>query len=71
MNTAKDQSRPDVGDVGAAGDPIEIALADALTRAAAAGQWTTVEALSRELQARRQARSGVASLDAAREKKKR
>jgi hypothetical protein len=44
-------------------DVVEAALADALTRAAAAEQWTTVEALSRELQARREARSNVVVLD--------
>ena len=37
-------------------DPVEAALADALQRAAVAGQWSTVEVLSRELEARRVAR---------------
>jgi hypothetical protein len=36
-------------------DVVEVALADALRRAAEARQWTTVEVLSRELGARRQA----------------
>jgi len=48
------------------GDPVEIALADAITRASVAGQWTTVEVLARELEGRRKARSGVVSLEAAR-----
>ena len=36
--------------------PLEVALADAVQRAAVAGQWSTVEILSRELEARRVAR---------------
>jgi hypothetical protein len=50
-------------------DPVEAALADALTRAAAAQQWTTIEVLSRELQARREARAGVVVLDSARKRR--
>jgi hypothetical protein len=38
-------------------DPVELALATALERASAAGQWTAVELLARELQARRRARA--------------
>jgi hypothetical protein len=34
-------------------DPVEAALADALSRAAAAGAWATVEILVAELTARR------------------
>jgi hypothetical protein len=48
--------------VGNQTDPVEVALADALTRAAQAGQWSTVETLSRELQLRREARAGVVDL---------
>ena len=50
-------------------DPVEVALADALTRAAAAGQWATVEVLSRELEARRKARADVIDLRAERLKR--
>ena len=39
------------------GDEVERALADALRLASQAGQWTTVEVLSRELSARRLART--------------
>jgi hypothetical protein len=52
-------------------DVVEAALADALTRAAAEGSWTTVEALSRELQARREARSNVVVLDTAKRRRER
>jgi len=54
-------------------DVVEAALASALERAAVAGEWATVQALARELEARRTARqaSGVVSLDAAREKRNR
>jgi integrase len=38
-------------------DPVEAALAGALERAAIAGEWATVQALARELEARRVARS--------------
>jgi hypothetical protein len=47
-------------------DALETALAGALAGAAAAGRWQTVEALARELEARRRARAGVPSLDGAR-----
>lgn len=57
----------------AAGEPdaIERALADALTRASAAGEWSTVAQLARELEARRVARSApeVVSIAAARAKR--
>jgi hypothetical protein len=36
-------------------DPVEAPLADALTRAAAAGEWSVVGQLARELEARRKA----------------
>ena len=39
------------------GDPVERALADALTAATSAGQWDVVAQLARELQARREATS--------------
>ena len=45
-------------------DAVEIALADALTKASSAGQWDVVALLSRELEARRKARSGVVELAA-------
>lgn len=41
---------------------VEVALADALTRAAAASAWSAVEALTAELRARREARAGVVNL---------
>jgi hypothetical protein len=59
-----------VGNESAAVDVIEAALADALRRAAAAQQWTTVDVLSRELQARREARGAVVNLDVERAKRR-
>jgi hypothetical protein len=50
-------------------DPVEQALADAITKAAAAGQWSAVETLSRELTARREVRAGVVDLAEARRRK--
>lgn len=55
--------------MGQATDPVEAALAAALKGATAAGEWTTVAQLARELEARREARAGVLSLDAARAKR--
>lgn len=54
-------------------DPVERALADALTLAAQAGRFDTVEVLSRELAARRLARTAptVATLEAERAKRTR
>jgi hypothetical protein len=54
-------------------DPVERALADALALAAQAGRFGTVEVLSRELTARRLARTSpaVTSLDAGRAKRSR
>jgi len=49
-------------------DPVEVALAYALKRAAMSEQWATVELLARELQARREARDNVIPLDAERRK---
>ena len=45
-------------------DPIEAALADALTKAAAAARFDVVAQLAKELEARRSARSGVVDLEA-------
>lgn len=61
------ESSPKV-DAGALVDPVEAALAVALTGASAAGQWQVVELLARELEARRKARSAsnVVPLDASR-----
>jgi integrase len=39
-------------------DPVETALAEALTKASAAGEWSVVAQLARELEARRQSRAG-------------
>ncbi|HEY3235484.1 MAG TPA: hypothetical protein VGJ84_12275 [Polyangiaceae bacterium] len=47
-------------------DPVEAALADALTRASVAGEWTVVAQLAAELQARREARAKVVQLDSER-----
>jgi hypothetical protein len=47
-------------------DPIEAAVAEALRGATAAGQWSVVAQLARELEARREARAGVVRLDAER-----
>jgi hypothetical protein len=65
------QSAPVLGQSAAAPDPVEAALSDALKLAAQAGQWTTVEVLSRELSARRLARTApeVPSIDAERAKR--
>jgi len=43
-------------------DPVELALATALERASVAGEWTSVEILARQLEARQKARQGVVSL---------
>jgi hypothetical protein len=51
------------------GDVVEAALAEALRGATAAGQWTVVAQLARELEARREARAGVVALDAERAKR--
>jgi hypothetical protein len=66
----KDDSaaRSDLGGV------TETALADALTQAAGAGQWATVEAIAAELRARREARErngpgDVARIEPARSKR--
>jgi hypothetical protein len=51
-------------------DPVEAALAVALTAASAAGQWETVAQLARELEARRRARSGTVDLTLERTKRR-
>ena len=56
---------------GAQPDPVDAALAAALEGAAAAGAWDTVQVLARELQARREARAAVVSLDAERARRER
>lgn len=57
------------GDPEPAGDPVEAALADALTKASAAGQWDVVARIAAELQARREARARVVQLDVERSKR--
>jgi len=52
-------------------DAIECALADALTKATAAGKWDIVAQLARELEARRLAAVDVPRLDDARAKRDR
>jgi hypothetical protein len=47
-------------------DVVEAALADGLRRAAEAGAWDAVAALTAELRARREARSETVNLDAER-----
>lgn len=44
-------------------DHVERALAEAIGKAAAAGAWAAVEAMTAELRARREARARVVSLD--------
>jgi hypothetical protein len=46
-----------------------LALADALTKTAAAGDFDAVRALVNELEARRRARAGVVELEAERAKR--
>jgi hypothetical protein len=50
----------------AAADPVEVALADALRRAALTGAWETVANLTVELRARREVRANVVDLREAR-----
>jgi hypothetical protein len=57
---------PTPGSVETAPDAVEAAIADALTRAAAAGQWAIVAQLAGELEARRRARAEVPTLSDAR-----
>lgn len=73
--TAHDAGEPSHDRPGPApvSDPVEAALAKAVELAAAAGEWSAVAELGRELAARRLARQapGVATLDAARERRRR
>ena len=50
----------------ASGDAVEMALANALAAAAAAGRFDVVAQLARDLEARRQARAGIVLIDQAR-----
>ncbi len=63
--TLAHQLEPPPVTVDAAIDPIERALAEAVALAARAGQWTSVEVLSRELGERRRVRTapGIPSID--------
>jgi len=70
-DTERHQRPPESPGVASETDPVELAIASALERASAAGQWTAVEVLARELEARRKARSGVVQLDAERRKRDR
>ena len=45
---------------------MEAALADGITRATLAGEWSAVKVLADELAARRRARAGVVDLEAVR-----
>jgi hypothetical protein len=74
-DNARPSSSPVVAGVGQSvgnqPDPVEVALADALTRASAAGEWTTVALLARELEARRTARASAIDLAAERSARRR
>jgi hypothetical protein len=79
-NTARDDTRSDTEvherppravEPVSESDPVELALATALERASAAGQWTSVEVLAREIEARRKSRTGVVILEAERRKRDR
>lgn len=52
-------------------DAVEAALADALEKASAAGQWDVVATLARELQVRRQSRAHVVQFDQERARRNR
>ena len=62
--------RTQVGNVWGNADPVEAALADAIGKAAAAGEWGIVGKLAGELEARRLARVGVPSLAEARARRR-
>ena len=64
MKGAKAQQRPD------AGDPAERAFAEALTLAARADKWETVDRLLAERKAHREARAGVVELAAERKRRR-
>jgi len=61
---------PNGGNPKGEADAVEAALGEALRGATAAGQWTLVATLAKELQARREARAGVIDLDAVRRGRK-
>lgn len=67
MNDSVDVSSVEQGSAGQVtvelGGVVETALAEALSLAARAGQWTTVELLARELEARRVRRDEAAAVD--------
>jgi hypothetical protein len=55
---------------GNAADPVEAALADAIGKATAAGEWGVVGQLARELETRRTARLGTVDLGAERARRR-
>lgn len=56
VNEAKSlESRERTNDVAGLSDPVEVALAEAIKGATAAGEWSVVAQLARELEARRNA----------------
>ena len=58
VNEAKSpESRERTNDVAGLSDPVEVALAEAIKGATAAGEWSVVAQLARELEARRNAHS--------------
>lgn len=59
-------TEPTAGQSGGNHDAFELALATALERASAAGEWTSVELLARQLEAYRRDRTAVTDLDAER-----
>jgi hypothetical protein len=52
-----------------ADDSVELALATALERASAAGEWATVAVLAKELEARRLAKANVVALNVERKRR--
>jgi hypothetical protein len=62
-------SDPPAGPSRLAPDPVDVALGDAIHRAARAEAWSTVEVLTAELRARREARTRVVSLEAERSRR--
>jgi hypothetical protein len=57
------------GEASEAVDAVEAALAGAITKAAAAGEWAALEALTRELRARREVRNSVVDLASVRSRR--
>ena len=70
-DTEMHQRPPAVAELVSESDPVELAMATALERASAAGQWTAVEVLAREIEARRKARAGVVQIEAGRRRRDR